>query len=141
MEKTTMYKPFNICKNTRTFQLIFLMVLSIGIFASQTSFAGSDTIQAMAKIMMNVNHYPSDDEKGTLKNIVDDKSTSNHERIMAQSMINLQHKASPADKEKLSQIMNDDSASADARALAGIIHNLNHAPNDNDKSRLEKMIH
>ncbi len=136
-----MYKPFNICKNTRTFHLVLFMALSIGMFASQTSFAGNSAIQSMAKIMMNVNHYPSDGEKETLKNIVGDKSASKHEQIMAESMINLQHKASPADKEKLSEIMNDDSASADARALAEIIHNLNHAPSDNDKSKLEKMIH
>ncbi len=137
-----MYKPLNICKKTRTLPLVLLMALSIGFFASQASFADeSAAIQSMAKIMMGLNHNPSDGEKGTLKGIVDNKSASKHEQILAQSMINLQHKASPADKEKLSKIMNDNSASAHARDLAGIIHNLDHKPSDGDKSKLEKMIH
>jgi len=119
----------------------FLLVLSICMFASQLSFAGGGAIQSMAKIMMNLDHYPSDSEKGTLKMIADDKSASMHERVMASAMINLQHKATPADKKKLNMIIKDSSASTDTRALAGIIHGLNHSPSGSDKSKLEKMIH
>ena len=125
--------------NNRIFQLF--LIVSICVFTAQLSIAGGGAIQSMANIMMKINHYPSDSEKKTLGDIVNDKSTSEHDRVMAQSIINLQHKASPADKEKLSKIMNDKSAPADARDLASIIHNLNHTPSEGDKARLEKMIH
>jgi len=137
-----MYKPDNTDKNTRIFQLVLFMALSIGIFASQTAFAGSSSsIQAMAKIMMGLNHYPSDGEKETLKKIMSDGSASADEKTIAMAITNLQHKASPADKTKLSAIMDNGSAAADARTLARIIHSLNHSPSGGDVAKLEKMIH
>ena len=122
----------------RIFQ--FIIIITFAFFASQTSMAAGTPIQKMAKIMINLNHYPGSDEKEILAGIVKNKQATEQERVMAQAIINLQHKATAADKTKLSVIMNDSAASADTRDLAKIINNLNHMPGSDDKARLKKMF-
>jgi len=117
-----------------------LLIVTFALFASQITLAGGSATQTMAKILVNLNHYPSDSEKDALRGIVNNKSLSEQERIIAQAMINLQHEATAADKPKLSKVMNDSSASADVRELAMIVHHLNHKPSGGDVAKLKKMM-
>lgn len=101
--------------------------------------AGDDNIKTMAQIMMNLNHYPSDSEKETLREI-SLKSTDSYEKTMATAMMNLEHSATAADKKKLSKIIEDKAAPEDVKTLAKIIHDLNHKPTSDDKKKLKDLM-
>ena len=78
---------------------LLLFILFIMLAFPHFVFAG-DNVKTMAQIMINLNHYPSDSEKDTLRQI-SLTSTSDHEKTIANAMINLQHAATDADKKKL----------------------------------------
>jgi len=121
-------------------QLIIAIVCCVLLVSVQSVFASGDAVKTMAGIMMGLNHYPSDAEKGTLKGIVDGDASA-AEKACATAMINLQHSASADDKKKLNAIIGDDSTPGPVRALAKIIVNLNHMPSGDDKKVLKDLMH
>ncbi|MGD8937796.1 MAG: hypothetical protein PVJ72_00325 [Gammaproteobacteria bacterium] len=118
-----------------------LLILLLGLTQAVISqaIAGEDNIETMAQIMLKLNHYPSDSEKETLRQISLSSTSSKYEKTMANAMINLEHSAKPEDKKKLSAIVKDDSAPEDVRTLAQIIHDVNHKPSAEDKKKLENL--
>ena len=50
-------------------RLIIAIVCCLLLTGIQSAFAASDAIKTMAGIMMGLNHYPSDAEKGTLREL------------------------------------------------------------------------
>ncbi|MDH5300191.1 MAG: hypothetical protein OEW58_02370 [Gammaproteobacteria bacterium] len=115
------------------------MYLLSDVMASEQAKQTSPAVQAMAKILMNVNHFPSTQEKQTLQKIVDGTSNTPAERSVAQAIINLQHSATNQDKTRLQQIISDKNAGTDVRTLARIVHDLNHAPSRQDKIELSSL--
>jgi len=104
------------------------------------SHAMKGPMHTMAGIIMHLNHYPSTEEKESLRAIIDDKAVSEYERVLAQALLNMKHKASAADKEKLQAIMNDASTPQQLRDMAAIVHGLNHMPSAADKKKLGMMM-
>jgi len=104
------------------------------------SHAMNGPMHTMAGIIMHLNHYPSAEEKDTLRAIVNDSTVSAHEHVLAQALLNMKHKASAADKEKLQEIINDASAPQQLRDMAAIVHGLNHMPSATDKKKLGMMM-
>lgn len=119
--------------------IIVAIICCASLAAIQATFAASDAVKTMAGIMMGLNHYPSDSEKGTLKGIVDGDSSA-AEKACATAMINLEHSATAADKKKLGEIIADDSTPGPVRAIAKIISNLNHKPSADDKKVLKDLM-
>ncbi|MDH4073653.1 MAG: hypothetical protein OEV41_11180 [Gammaproteobacteria bacterium] len=101
--------------------------------------AESDAIRSMAKITMNLNHFPSDADKVSLKSILDSDDSSEEEASIAMALMNMQHKVGEKDAERLADIVSDDTVDADARALAGIVLGVNHAPSAEDKATLAAL--
>ena len=97
-------------------------------------------LQKMAVIMHRLKHFPSPQSKDTLKQIIEDKSTTARQKDLATAIINLNHRALVDDKIKLRKIMENQNAPMDERDLASIIYNLDHRPTKSDKSRLEQMM-
>jgi hypothetical protein len=118
---------------------LILAVAGAALFLTQPVFAANDAVKTMANILIHLEHYPSDSEKGQLREIVNG-SASQAEKDVAQAIINLQHQATDADKKKLSNIMDDSSVPEDVRTLASIVHNLNHKPTSSDKEKLKAMM-
>ena len=114
-------------------------VCSILLLAAQMTFSASDAVKTMAGIMMKLNHYPSDAEKGTLEGIVKGGASA-AEKTCATAMINLQHSATADDKKKLGALIKDDATDGPVRALAKIIMNLNHKPSADDKKVLKELM-
>ena len=119
--------------------LFIALICSTLLISLPSAFAASDAIKTMAGIMIKLNHYPSDAEKGTLKDIVKGKA-SEGEKALARAMINLEHQATAADKKKLEKLIGDDSTPGPVRALAKVIANLNHMPSDADKKVLKELM-
>lgn len=114
--------------------ITFALLLAAGVVAAESA-----AIKTMATITMNLNHYPSGDEKAVLKGIIDSDESTKEEAAIAMALSNMQHKVSDADAERLENIVNDDKAGASSRKLAGILLNINHKPGDDAKKVLAAL--
>ena len=96
-------------------------------------------VQTSAKILLTLNHFPSDAEKKTLQAIVDDKTTTAPERTVTQALINVVHTVSAGDKPKLEALVKAKETPESVRTLANVILTLNHTPSAADKEKLKKL--
>jgi hypothetical protein len=96
-------------------------------------------VQTSAKILLTLNHFPSDAEKKTLQAIVDDKTTTAPERTVAQALINVVHTVTAGDKPKLEALVKAKETPESVRTLANVILTLNHTPSAADKEKLKKL--
>lgn len=120
---------------------ILLVLLSVAglMLGSQSALAASMAVREMAGIMAHLKHYPSDEEKGKLKAIVADKSSTEQERVIATAIMNMEHEVTTGDADKLKKVTGDMSAPAEVRDLAGIVLHTQHKPSAADKAKLEAM--
>ncbi len=118
---------------------ITALILSIAISApfSNQALAESDSVQQMAKIVMQLNHRPGNQDKQILNNIIEDGSAA--ERSIASAILNMEHKVSPTDKAKLVQISDNHDLPGNTRELAMIVSKINHKASATDKQKLQGM--
>lgn len=109
------------------------------LLTSGIAIADSSAISAMAKITMNLNHFPSDDDKAALKAIIDSDESSEEEAAIAMALVNMKHKVTEEDAKRLADIIDDPQSDGSARQLAGILLRVNHTPSDEDKATLAGM--
>lgn len=119
--------------------VILSVVLLLGIVATVTNAAESKAVQTMAAILLHLQHFPSDADKQSLKQITEDKSATGDERIVAQALMDVQHTVAAADKPKLEAIVNDAKAPDSVKTLASILLNLKHMPSESDKEKLKAL--
>jgi hypothetical protein len=119
--------------------LLSILLVSFAFMCGSQAMAADENVKTMAEIMLKLNHYPSDSEKETLRQISLSSTATDAEKTMANAMINLEHTATAEDKKKLSKIIKDDSVSQDERTLAKIIHDVEHKPSAKDKEKLKKL--
>ena len=120
-----------------------IVLSTIAMFAlaplCQMTFADDAAIAAMADIVINLKHFPSDADKAKLSSIAGGSDSS--EAAVATAIANIEHQAKAADKEKLSAIVADESAPSGLRDVASVVLALNHTPSDSDIAKLEKIAH
>ena len=95
--------------------------------------------QTLAEITMNLNHFPTDEDKAALGAIVESDESSEEEASIAMALSNMQHQVTEADAERLTDIVDDDLSDAAARELARILLGINHSPTDADKAALASL--
>lgn len=122
-------------------KIIFALVgFCVTLFlAAGLAVADTTTISTMARITMELNHFPSDEDKATLNAIIDSDESSDDEAAIAMALANMQHKVTPADSERLVEIVEDEESDASARQLAGILLGVNHTPSGEDKAALAAL--
>jgi len=121
-------------------KVILSMVLLLIFSTSQTVFAGgTQSEKVMAKILVHLNHYPSDNEKTQLSHILK-QSQSAHEKAVATAILNLEHSARSSDKKELKKVMNDSSVNPPLKDIAGVVYRLNHKPSSSDKKLLTAIL-
>ena len=109
------------------------------LFTAGPVVADTETIRALARIAMSLDHYPSGDDKVILKAIIDSDDSSEEEAAIAMALSNIDNKVRPADAERLADIVDDDLSDASARRLAEILLRINHSPGDDDKVELAAL--
>ena len=114
-------------------------MLLLGLAANLANAAESKAVQAMAGILTNIQHVPSDADKQALAQITQDKTTTADERTVAQALMNVQHTAAAADKSGLEAIVSDAKASGSVKTLATVILGLHHFPSASDKEKLRAL--
>jgi len=102
---------------------------------------GSSAMNTMAGIVMHLNHYPSDSEKQTLQQIIDDTHATAGERTLAGALQRMQHKVGGDDAEKLMSLKNNPQAEPAERELADILLGIAHHPSASDQKRLQQLMH
>jgi len=118
---------------------IALFLGVVGVVATPANAAESKAVHSMAAILLNFQHFPTDADKQTLKQITEDKSATKDERTVAQAILDVQHTPAAADKPKLEAIVNNDKADTSVKTLASIVLNLKHMPSDSDKEKLKAL--
>ena len=117
---------------------IVSVALLFGI-AAVTNAAEGSAVQTMASILLHLQHYPTDADKQSLRQITEDKSATKDERTVAQALMDVKHTAAAADRPKLEGIEKDDKASSSVKTLASILLNLKHVPSESDKEKLKAL--
>jgi len=120
---------------------LLLMFLSSGTLYSVSVVAaeGASPIKQMAAMLLQLHHYPSEEDKVILQSIIDNKSTRDFERTIATAITNLNHKATASDITALKAVIMSKDSTDNEKALATSVINLNHEPTLKDKKRLEQM--
>lgn len=122
--------------SSRQFTILVLLAVIVGAYAP-LSYA-DDNVATMARIVLSLQHVPSDADKATLAAIANGDS-SGSEKTVANAIAGIQHKVSADDKAALDAIAEDASEPADLRELASIVAGINHMPSDEAKAALEKL--
>lgn len=118
---------------------VILIALLTALVWFMPSIAAASATGEMAGIIMNLNHRPSPMDKQHLMDILNNKSTSDGEKILAKALINMEHHVGSSDKDKLTKLIHDSSTPENERELARILVNLNHHASAEDKVELKKI--
>lgn len=108
-------------------------------FAASPSSGHSDPIATMAQMLSEINHYPSAEQKETLKGIKENESSSNATQAIAQAIHDLEHKAQSEDVAELEEIAEDSSASGAEKQLANVLLNFNHKADAEAQKTLKEL--
>ncbi len=127
-------------------KILFLGVfaLCIGTFFQSNVFAHADhdkdaMIIKMADIMINLEHFPTEDEKQKLQSILDSDSSTDQEKIIANSIMNIQHSPNAEDQDKLQLIIDNTTATSTVNTLARIVQSFSHGISKTDKRKLQTI--
>lgn len=103
------------------------------------SLAESNAIASMARILTELNHYPSAEQKATLAAISKDEGNSEATRAIAEAIHNVEHKANAEDVATLKIVTETESTTEAEKQLAEIVMNLNHSVSPETKKALEAL--
>jgi hypothetical protein len=127
-------------------KILFLGVfaLCIGTFFQSNVFAHADhdkdaMIIKMADIMINLEHFPTEDEKQKLQSILYSDSSTDQEKIIANSIMNIQHSPNAEDQDKLQLIIDNTTATSTVNTLARIVQSFSHGISKTDKRKLQTI--
>lgn len=104
------------------------------------SFAESNAIATMARILTELNHYPSAEHKATLAAISKDEGNSEATRAIAEAIQNVEHSAKADDVAALKIVSETESTTAEEKQLAEIVMKLNHSVSPETKKALEALV-
>lgn len=104
------------------------------------SFAESNAIATMARILTELNHYPSAEHKATLAAISKDEANSEATRAIAEAIQNVEHAAKADDVAALKIVSETESTTAEEKQLAEIVMKLNHSVSPETKKALEALV-
>lgn len=123
----------------KTFSAVIIALFTLLVVALP-SFAESNAISTMARILTELNHYPSAEQKATLAAISKDENNSDATRAIAEAIHNVEHKAKADDVEKLKIVTETKSSTEEEKQLAEIVMNLNHSVSPETKKALEALV-
>lgn len=96
-------------------------------------------IYTMSKIVLNLNHFPSDEEKEKLQTIIDDTDNSNTVRTIAEAIRDMEHQVSGLHRRQLEAIADNEALGEGERTLAEVVAGINHSPDDKAKEKLKNL--
>ena len=121
-----------------------MMAVFVATFFQSNIFAHADhdkdaIIIKMADVMINLEHFPTADEKKKLQSVLDSVSSTDQEKIIANAIIHIQHESTVEDKEKLQIIIDNTVATSTVNTLAKIVQSFSHGISKTDKRKLQTI--
>lgn len=105
----------------------------------KSSAAEPSATHTMAKILIELNHLPSAEQKEILTAIANAQASSNTVKTLATAIRNIEHKALPQDVAALEQLSKSSQVSPAEQQLATIIMNINHTASAQQKEQLQAL--
>jgi len=113
-----------------------LLTLLLFVASAQSPFLYADAgVAAMARIVLSLQHFPSDADKQALAEITAGES-SDSVKVVADAIANISHSVGASEKAALEVIAADPEESANLRDLALIVVGINHMPSAEAKVAL-----
>ena len=104
-------------------------------------FADNDeATQVIAGVLVDFNHFPSDDAKVALQALVDDDSVGPAFKAVATAVMGIEHSASDDGKAALAGVLEAENADPRAKSLAEVVMGLTHGASDDAKASLQAML-
>lgn len=125
-------------RKTSTLSAAVIALFTLLVIAP-VSFAESNAIATMARILTELNHYPSAEQKVTLAAISKNEGNSEATRAIAEAIHNVEHQAKADDVATLKIVSETESATEKEKQLAEIVMNLNHSVSAETKKALEAL--
>lgn len=123
----------------KAFRIILIFALGIGLSPLVAADDASAT-RTIARVLLGLNHFPSEAEQTALMSVANDESNSRAFRVLATAVHNIRHAATEDDREAVSAVLSSPRATPTARALAQIVLEFNHAVSDAARARLQEML-
>ncbi|MEX0900346.1 MAG: hypothetical protein WD081_06605 [Gammaproteobacteria bacterium] len=101
--------------------------------------AETQAVKTIASVLVDFNHFPSDDDKMALQEVIDADTTSEEEAAVATALMNVQHKVQADDRKALQAIVADPDAASSTKTLAQILLDLSHTPSEEAKRELKTL--
>lgn len=115
-----------------------LLLLSAS-FVVVTALAESSPVATMATIVEELNHFPGDEQKATLREIADDENNSEAVQAIATAIHGMEHKIGGDDAARLEAIAADDANDEDVRTLAAVVLGVEHKAGDDAVETLRSL--
>ncbi|MDZ7644354.1 MAG: hypothetical protein U5K76_09200 [Woeseiaceae bacterium] len=116
------------------------VLLLIPFIAGSAAASANEAVPTMADILVELNHFPSDDDKDRLQAIVADENSTDHERAVAKALMNVEHTVSADDKKTLTALTNDESVADGVRLLAEALLGLNHNLAESEETKIRALM-
>jgi hypothetical protein len=112
------------------------LLLIAGLLISNVCFASDGSVM-MAEILLDLNHFPSDDDKSYLSEIAEAPGSSADEKALAGIISRIMHKPAEADSAALEAMINSKKSTPEVKILARAILSINHKPSADSIAALE----
>lgn len=116
----------NMDKTTHSVSTVSIIALFILLVFTPFAVAESDAVAKMARIVSEMNHFPSEEQKETLAEISKNENSTESTQTIADAIRNIEHKAKPEDVAELEKIAGKPSASEAEKKLADIVMDFHH---------------
>ena len=114
--------------------------VSSATYSQEERGANALALKAIADIVASINHFPSDSDKATLAEIVENDGLAQGVRAMATAVSGISHGPTDEGKAAMARIQQNTQAPDIAKQLAGIIAGINHTASDSDKATLAQLF-
>lgn len=99
----------------------------------------SASAEIMIEILLELNHFPTEDDQSFLDEILADETASDQEKVIASIIKRVEHKPADSDIATLRQLMQEGDSRA-VQTLAGAVLSINHQPSDEYLQQLEDLF-
>jgi hypothetical protein len=109
------------------------------LITGQSARADTPAVPTLARILLTMQHFPSDEQKATLEGIAADEQVDKDLRIIAGAMSNIQHQVPEEERAVLQAIAGDPAASDAAKTLASAALAFKHQLPAGNRAALEAL--
>ena len=97
-------------------------------------------VKAMSQILLKMNHFPNDQEKQSLSDIIENEHSTDSEKAISMAIMNIQHKIGESDRQPLESIVSNEESSGAVKNLAKSVLNFNHSVDQADERKLQMIV-